>query len=64
MSSTPATNLTPGDTYTVGPDTLTVTDHPHTTTGMLGDKVLRIPVRQSDGTETADVVHPDHTVTN
>lgn len=60
MDRTPAADLAPGDTYTVGPETLTVTAPPHTSEGLLGDPVLCIPVRTENGTHTTDVVHPDH----
>lgn len=61
MTGTRAADLAPGDTYTVGGDTLTVTAPPYTTTGPFGP-VLRIPIRQGDGTDTVDVVHTDHSV--
>lgn len=62
MTRTRAADLAPGDTYKVGPEILTVTQPPYTTDGLLGDTVLRVPIRTQNGTETADVVHPDHTV--
>ena len=58
---TPAASLIPGDAYTVGPDTYTVTSAPYTGTGFLGDPVLCIPVTVR-GDEVRDVVHPDHQV--
>ncbi|GAA0972811.1 hypothetical protein Q7689_00475 [Nocardiopsis tropica] len=57
---TPATSLTPGDAYQVGPDTYTVTAAPFPDDGLLG-AVLCIPVTVR-GDEVRDVVHPDHQV--
>ncbi len=59
---TPACTLTPGDTYTHGTDTFTVTARPYTVPGLLGGDVLRIPVRDHNGADTNDVVYPDHQV--
>lgn len=58
----PAVDLTPGDTYLHGTTRLTVTDWPTTTRGCLGGDVLRIPVRDTHGVESCDVVHTDHQV--
>lgn len=68
---TPALDLTPGTTYTLGDpsdpaNTLTVRGrpHPHTVHSLHGPgvEVIRIPVTTFDGTHTHDTVFPGDTI--